>query len=542
MGAWLAVQLTGLSWTVVALAQDSDVSTSPLLWYRRHQLSSAGVEVMIRNLSNSSQVQALLSLRPSHVVYVPYGLEHGDIPRDSAYWGSCMTGFVAILDTLRSCANVVMISQSPDSHMTIQQAHMTSFEAVLLTYHNLYNTRYTIIRTGPVYGPWTNHSLSLLESQKSGISESGISGSQKSGISESQKSGISGSQKSGISESQKSGISGSQKSGISESGIGVKISSLMSTWYITDVTNAISSALNTEPICDLVDLNHCDHTHSLLNISSPWQPVERRVSKTLHWAKAYHTQLQLINNSQNDVILTSYFTSQEDCQRNKSVSPNRVRYMLDWLVSVRDQGLTAVVFHDQLDSGFCQRVMQYHPGVSFVQVSPPLNRTTNDARFYAYLNYLYTQPDLTRVLLTDISDVRFLRNPFDLMRLLGDWLYIGTDIDIFPNMGSQRWITEHLEGCFGTHALHHGPLRPLMSQDTVYNAGVIGGSRHIMLALLEHVVQYLDTTAPSLNCNMPAVNYVVHRYFHRQVYTGFPLTSRFLSFQSSPKGVYIIHK
>ena len=492
VGAWLSVQLAGTSWTVRAVASDTDISTNQLLWYRRQQISNAGIQVEFFNLSNSSQVQSIVSLRPSHVVYVPPMLEHGATPPGSAYWGSHMTGFVSLLEGL-TCAEFVMISQSLGTtphHMTIQQAHMTAFEAALLTYHNLYGTRYTIIRAGPVYGPWTNHSLSLVQSSTK-----------------------------------------------------MNESSLNSSSFISDVTDAITSALNSGPFCDQLDINWCasyaDRHSSPLNLTS-LQPVAKGLRKTIRWARDYLRQLQLKN--KNDIVLTSYFTSREDFQRKKSVSPNRARYMINWLVSVRDLGLTAVIFHDQLDPGFCQRVMEYYPGVSFRRVAAPLNRTTNDARFYFYLDYLHTRPDVGHVLMTDISDVRFQRNPFELMQLLGDWFYIGTDIDIFPNMASQRWISERLEGCFGNHTLLRGLLKPLMHQNTVYNAGVIGGTRHVMLAFLETLIQYLNSAPPNLNCNMPAVNFAVHKHFQRQVFTGFPLTSRFLSFQASPKGVYIVHK
>ena len=490
VGAWLANQLTGSHWTVRGLARDTAISTNNLLWYRRDQLTSAGLEVEFRNFSNSSHVATVIGWNPSHVVFVPAGLEHGETPPlDSAHWGSQMTALVALLEGLK-CAEFLLVSHSlpSGSHMTGVQAHMTSLEAALLAYHNIYGTQYTILRTGPVYGPWTYHSLAALQTTFDPPENS---------------------------------------------------------WYINDIATAVSSVLERGPFCTQLDLSPCPEdptvhdVPSLLNISSR-QPVERGLKKTLHWVRAYHGKIS--GDAGHDVILTSYFTSTPDYQRTRSVSPNRARYMLDWLVSVRDLGLRAVVFHDELDPAFQQRVSQFHPGISFRHVAPPLNRTTNDARFYAYLSYLHSHTDLDHVLLTDISDVRFLRNPFDFMRLLGNRLYIGTDIDIFPNMGTQQWISERLVGCFGNHTLCHGRLHWLMSQDTVFNAGVIGGSRHIMTALLETVTQYLDTTPPNLNCNMPAVNYVVHRHFHKQVFTGFPLTSRFYSFQSSPKGVYIVHK
>lgn len=505
------MQLSGTPWLVTALVQDIDVTTDRLMWYRKQQLNNAGINVVIKNLSNASQIQNVISLQPSHVVYIPAGLEYEATPHSSAYWGSHMTGFTALLQGLK-CSTFIMVSQSlrsGDSHMTIQQAHMTSFEAVLLAYHNLHNLRYTIIRTGPVYGPWTQNSLTL--GTNNHIPEN--------------------------------------------------------SWYISDVTDAIFAVLHKNPFCNQIDLTQCNLSVNLISehkelnslqqksvetvislqqksvISSQKKSVENGLKRTLRWVKSYQRQvMEDSNNSNNDVILTSYFTSQQDFQRNKSMCPNRLRYMFDWLVSVRDMGLRAVVFHDQLDPGFCQRVVDYYPGIRFQQVSSPLTRTTNDARFYAYLDYIHSHSDINHVLLTDISDVKFQRNPFNLMQLLGDWLYIGTDIDIFPNMETQKWITERLQGCFGSHTLMNGPLKQLLYQDTVFNAGVIGGSRHVMQSLLELVISYLNTTPPDLNCNMPAVNFVVHRYFYQQVFTGFPVSSRFLRFQSSPKGIYIVHK
>lgn len=502
LGAWLSVRLSGASWDIKAVAMDTDIGTNELSWYRQQQLYNAGVDIQFLNLSNVTHVSRLLSPSPAYVVYIPSVLEREATPSGSAYWGSHMSQFVSLLEGVKvwaPCTRLVMTSlsmqtESHDNHMTIQQAHMTAYEAVLLSYHNLHSLQFTILRTGPAYGPWTQHALALLTTAREGV------------------------------EGEKA--------------------SLQSSWYINDVSKAVLLALQKGAVCDVLDLSQCPGLHhysacEVLNLSS-LLPVDQGVKRTLTWARAYVRQQE--ESGESDVILTSYFTSQQDFQRHRQIAPNRLRYILDWLVSVRDLGLRVVVFHDRLDPGFCHRVMQYHPGVSFRRVPSLAGRTTNDARFYAYRDYLLARPDVRRVLLSDISDVRFQRNPFDLMRLLGDWLYIGTDIDIFPSMQTQRWITERLVGCFGNHTLLQGPLKPLMSLDTVYNAGVIGGQRHLMLPMLERVVGYLDTTPPSLNCNMPAVNYVIHRYFFRQVFTGFPLSSRFLRFQTAPRGVYIVHK
>ena len=437
VGAWLGSQLAGPSWTVLAVAMETEISTDPILWYRLDQLRNSGAEFRFLNMSNSSHVAAVIARNPSHAVFVPPGLELDEAtPLDSAHWGSQMAALVTLLERL-SCAEFLLLSRSPGTggHMTVSQAHMSSIETALTAYHNTHGIRYTILRTGPVYGPWTQHALSTLHSTPDLTAP----------------------------------LDGD------------------SSWYINDLTSLVFSTLSQGPFCHHLDFTPCSqlpdqlHTPSLpLNLSSRL-PVEKGLKRALHWAKAYQSSVD--DDQGDDVILTSYFTSSPDFQRNKSMSPDRSRYMLDWLVSVRDLGLSAVVFHDELDPAFQQRVSQFHSGISFRHVAPPLNRTTNDARFYTYLSYLLRHPHLNHVLMTDISDIRFQRNPFELMCFLGDYLYIGTDIDIFPNMATQRWIVERLEMCFGSHALQHSPLKPFMSQETIFNAGVIGGTRHMVLAL-----------------------------------------------------------
>ena len=525
LGAWLSMRLHGASWNVRAVAMDTDISTNELMWYRYQQLRNVGVKVTFLNLSNSSHVTWALSPTPTHIVYVHPAMELEATPPCPAHWGRHMSQFVSLLEgvsQLAPCTQLVMSSLSSqtgshdnhmtserghtadthDSHMAIQLAHMTAYESALLSYHALHSLQFTVVRTGPPYGPWTSHALSLWDRVR---------------------------EVAGRMEEEE------------EEGEGEGELSLHSMWYITDVSLAVEWALRRGASCEVLDIGvegGGGGGWGSVDLPSPLS-VRQGVKRTLSWVKSYVDRRG--KGRDNDVILTSYFTSEKDFQRGKLVAPNRLRYMLQWLVSVRDLGLRAVVFHDGLNPAFCHRVIQYHSGISFRRVSLA-GRTTNDARFYAYQDYLQTHPDITRVLLSDISDVKFLRNPFDLMRFLGDWLYVGTDIDIFPNMQAQRWITERLQGCFGNYTLLNGSLMPLMRLDTVYNAGVIGGRRTVMLGLLERMTQSLDTTPPSLNCNMPALNFVIHRHFFQRVFTGFPLTSRFLRFQTDPRGVYVVHK
>lgn len=179
--------------------------------------------------------------------------------------------------------------------------------------------------------------------------------------------------------------------------------------------------------------------------------------------------------------------------------------------------------------------------VRFVEVGLQ-NRSTNDARFYAYAAYLAAHPSIRRVLLTDVSDIRLQADPFRLMDELGDRLYVGTDIDLFPDMAAMEWLDKRRRACFARAPGREADYARVARVQTVYNAGLLGGSRHLMLDMLDAVTTALDDADPAENCNMCAVNLALHTLFDSCIYTGYPLSSRFRMMQAHPKGVYVVHK
>lgn len=327
-------------------------------------------------------------------------------------------------------------------------------------------------------------------------------------------------------------------------------------WYISDAVRIIKERiLDSNRRCQILDLSHCprsdshtmhcEATHTwneegqemqATQVTTTCTPLSRGVHNAQIWWKAHLREGEVPG----DYIFTSYFTTMVDPQRGRGRKPNRFQYMRNWYQSVNQLGLRAVVFHDNLSPRFVHKLT--NENVSFIKVSSLHNRSTNDARFYVYQSYLQTHPEVRRVFLTDLSDVVFQRDPFELVDLLGDWLYIGTDINFFPDLHSMPWMTTRLTRCFGTWSVEQGPVKRILKMRTVFNAGVIGGRRTKMLAALQRITQTLDQTPHEHNCNMPAVNYAMHLYFNDVIFTGFPLTSHFLQHQVSPKGVYIIHK
>ncbi|XP_077986127.1 uncharacterized protein LOC144440616 [Glandiceps talaboti] len=271
--------------------------------------------------------------------------------------------------------------------------------------------------------------------------------------------------------------------------------------------------------------------------SSQKSSLQIGIQEYIAWYETFRDRV--VPSGKSDYIFSCYYTSNFDPQRNVHIRKDRFEYMKNWLWSVQDLGLQAVIFHDGLGTDFIEAIE--NDNITFVY-SPLKRRTTNDARFFAYLDYLDEHKSIQRVFLTDISDVKFLRNPFELMDLLGDILYVGLDNDIFPNMESMDWLYKRVIECFGVESAEKGDLASVKNLNRVYNAGVIGASRYMMLQLLEQVTQALNGTPRDVNCNMPTVNYVFHKYFDDRIFTGFPLSSKFMRRRETGIGVYVLHK
>ena len=127
------------------------------------------------------------------------------------------------------------------------------------------------------------------------------------------------------------------------------------------------------------------------------------------------------------------------------------------------------------------------------------------------------------------------------MRLMGDHLYIGEDMKDYPLIGSLPWTVNKIRMCFGYGFDNKGETRSLAKFSVVYNAGVIGGPRHIILRFLRHLTDVLSDIAGD-NCNTAAVNYVAHKYFDDVTFCGFPLTSKYKGYEGKLSGAYLLHK
>ena len=238
-----------------------------------------------------------------------------------------------------------------------------------------------------------------------------------------------------------------------------------------------------------------------------------------------------------DVVLSTYFTLKKDPERGRYKQTNSYSYISAWHKSLTNLGLRGVVFHDGLDSSFTDSIK---PKIYFEKIVLG-KRSLNDDRYFHYLQYVEKHPHLTHILMTDIADVTFRRDPFELMRMFDHHLFI-CEGELLNEIGSNVWLHNKIKKCFLNDTPLNSSIVWLNHLTPEYNAGVIGGPRHIVLRFLRILTALLDTLPVKANCNTAAVNYVVHKYFNDVAFTGFPFNSIFFNREKNPPGIYVMHK
>eukprot|EP01147_Barroeca_monosierra_P003210 gene3210-8232_t len=194
------------------------------------------------------------------------------------------------------------------------------------------------------------------------------------------------------------------------------------------------------------------------------------------------------------IVLTTYLTSKQDPQRNIYRRPNLFSYMRDWYGSIVRFRLPAVVFHDELSTQFTTAIRRHSEALIDFQAVFSNQRSTNDQRFYLYLKYLEDNPNINYALMTDISDVILRINPFPMFEWIGEnIIFVGRDFESFETMSSMDWMSRRVRTCF----VQKMPLLDtVVNMPWVFNAGVIGGHRKIVVEFLQLVTHYLDLTDP----------------------------------------------
>ena len=302
---------------------------------------------------------------------------------------------------------------------------------------------------------------------------------------------------------------------------------LDSCWYINDIIGILEHTLKNDSDCIEVDL-----------VSSSSLPLDRFQLETLKLTNEWEAKYMYSHflQKQENYVMSTYFTGVKNPQYSVTFLQNCYRFVQQWFESVIKIGAHAVIFHDGLTEDFQNRMKNLYSHVHFQRIDVE-ERSPNDYRFYLYHQYLSLHPEIQNIVFTDIRDVTYLNDPFEVMRVIGDYIFIGVDVPFYENAWCNEVTNVILRRCHSSDSESKWvKLHPF------YNAGVIGGTRHIMLNFLTKMTQYLDGTLHKHNCNMATINLVTHKHFYENSFSGYPFQSAFKIDLPGPQGLAIKHK
>ena len=242
----------------------------------------------------------------------------------------------------------------------------------------------------------------------------------------------------------------------------------------------------------------------------------------------------VFSDSSHSVIASTVFTA----GTNSKYKNGSFNFMRGFYMTAAKQNLDMLIFHDEIAPDFQTKLKKLHSQIDFAKVKRPADRSPNDGRFYVLYDYLLEHPEINWFVLQDIRDGTFHADPFKVMSVIGDVLYVGLDKSFYVSAYEYKWIHDALyPQCFPDEL-----KKDEVKYHPFLNAGTIGGTRDVMLTFLTRLTQYFDKSPHRKNCDMAAVSVVTHKYFHKHTFSGYPFQAYFVTGVSIPRGLAIRHK
>jgi hypothetical protein len=237
------------------------------------------------------------------------------------------------------------------------------------------------------------------------------------------------------------------------------------------------------------------------------------------------------------IILSCYLTQREDAQSKSDPRPARWptncdATVHDWIGSIRQQNLDGFIFHDQLSEGFIAKWENADDHILFLgPVEWQTPWTAVEERVRIYRDFLFENRDFNWVLTTDLSDVEFFKNPFELMTDPKQ-LYIGSETNI---IGCTKIMCNWMQRTYGEITNRDKPI---------LNPGICGGHRKVLLPFLDEWLAEMGRAlepVPTPPHDIVAFNRVLYRGKFPYT-TGWPLHTTFQKYETADYGAAIRHK
>lgn len=260
------------------------------------------------------------------------------------------------------------------------------------------------------------------------------------------------------------------------------------------------------------------------------------LEQTDRWSEEYRVYKQA---QTRDVIASSYFTTKRNAQYPIEFINNNYYFMENWFINIYKMGLDMMVLHDDLNTHFTSTFKKNYAKADFIKITDFKDYKPNDRRFLGYYDYILAHPEIRRMIFTDMRDVIIKNNPFEVMEVVGDYGFVGTDRP-FKRTVSESDMLFVFRRCYGHTKVpldYHYDIQLL----GFLNAGTIGGTRHVLLTFLTRFFMYFQISNRD-NCNMAIVEMVFHKHLFDRLYFGWPINAAFITDQPNIPGQAVSHK
>jgi len=206
-----------------------------------------------------------------------------------------------------------------------------------------------------------------------------------------------------------------------------------------------------------------------------------------------------------EAILTAYFNTIEDPQRQIFWEGNDFSVIAGLYFSLQRLQLNAFIFHDHLTEDFIQKWQTDR--IRFVYYKPKGNINTD--RWRCFYNFL-KENDIEKVFCLDVSDIIINHNPFRMK----DEVICGSEDGTIEKSG---YVVDCFKASYG---------RVYFPDRKVLNCGIFGMAREPVLYLLEQIIKDFDLINTDENISMAVFNRVLYSNNY-EITTGFPVHTKF---------------
>lgn len=275
-----------------------------------------------------------------------------------------------------------------------------------------------------------------------------------------------------------------------------------------------------------------------------WRRIERAggrfsFSSAPYFYRRHSSSRSSIRPARSEVdrcVVGCYLSSQADPQRLAAVPDDDPGLVWGWAESLKQIWCEGVLLVDH-DSPI---VREMYPWITVVNVSKCPDSTHPIAWRWHLVEQYIGRRNLKSVFVTDVFDVQFRIDPFDMLSLDRD-LWIGIEDDrIGDGSSASHWLHTMCCGTLDGDTLDDLAGLPIL------NCGIVGGWGRSVHQVAGRLWQGLRSRGPELirACDMAVLNAVVYREWDRsRVWmSGASLHSRFKRYEHHRNDVCIIHK